>query len=165
MRRILIAMLAVLVLLCGCNGTTNAYEHERFTIDLPDNWQRTADMGVVAFAKDGVASDKASITFYATEKNYYFETFTQEQYNYYAQVMELFDEGAVVDTFEELKINGWNAHRVAYSGTVDSINVRLVLYSIDADMTYIFTLLQPIGAEDVIASFDNAMKTVKIRTA
>lgn len=159
MKRLLPIILCALMLL-GCAAMNNPAEHERFTIDLPEGWERVDNSGVVCYAKGGNPVRSSNITFYATDKNYYFDKFTLEDYAAHVNTYSQYEQISAVE-MKEVKVDGWNAHRVVYSAVVDQADVTIVMYAIDADMTYMFTLLQMNG-EAYTDAFDEAMKTIEI---
>lgn len=162
MKRIFLILLSILsiLFLCGCASHNQAYEHERFTLVLPDGWSRVDTDGVVCFAKNGSPVRSSSIVFYATEKNYYFDTFEFEDYAAHINTYSQYEQISAND-FSKLKIDGWNAHRVTYNAVVDQSPVVITMYSIDADMTYIFALMEVEG-ETYQSEFDDAMSNIKI---
>lgn len=157
-----VLLILCLMLFLGCSSSKDAFNHERFSLVLPEGWERCDEPGVVCFALDGSAVHASNITFYATDKNYYFDRFSQNDYSEYLNAYAQYEQIAVT-SFDKLKIDGWAAHRVTYSATVDQAEVTLVVYVIDADMSYIFTLLQVEG-ESYIDFFDKAMSNVEIHT-
>ncbi|MCL2696235.1 MAG: hypothetical protein FWE69_07920 [Clostridiales bacterium] len=160
MKRYLILLLA-LICLTGCaakDGTT--HEHPRFSITLPDDWDRVDTDGAVCFAPNGRPEKSDNIVFYVTEKNYYFSDFTREDYA--TQVKR--NTGCTTLTNAELthtRVDGWRAHRVTFDTKLSGKAASIVLYAVDADMTYFFILLDLGGQTEM---FDAAMRTVKLFT-
>ena len=144
---------------CGANGGT-VHEHARFSLTLPEAWDRIDTEGSVSFAPLGEPVGGASIVFYVTEKNYYFSSFTQEDYA--GNVKEFTGYDTLSDvTFSEARVNGWDAHRVAFAAKLNGKAASIVLYAIDAHQTCFFILLDA-GADSYADMFDDAIKSVKL---
>jgi len=162
MKRYLIISICLglaLLNLLGCGkmeGT--AHEHPRFTITLPDEWERVDTDGAVCFAPYGEPTESSNIVFYVTEKSYYFSEFTQEDYAKYVKQFTGYDTLTDV-TLTNARISGWRAHRVVFSTRLHGAPAQIVLYAIDADQTFFFILLDVDGSTEM---FDAAMKSAKL---
>ncbi|MDO4543675.1 MAG: hypothetical protein Q4C01_03895 [Clostridia bacterium] len=159
--------LAVVLILCllsalGCSGNSEAYRHERFELVLPEGWERADEAGVVCFAKNGDPVRSSSIIFYATDKNYYFDTFDGSDYSGYVNQLAEYELISLVD-FSETTLDGWNAHRIVYSASIDMSPINIIMYAVDADMSYFFILFEMEG-DNLAEKFDSAMEDVKIIT-
>lgn len=164
MKRMFCAMFAVLFLLLSfsaCqNSSANVYEHERFSLALPEGWGRIYNEDVVAFGPGNAGREAANISFYVTEKNYYFDEFTAVDYADFAPSNAGYSSVSDV-VLENLRIDGWKAHRVSMQATIDDLPFTLILYAIDAEDTLFFVLLQPEG-DAFVSIFDKNMKAIKI---
>jgi len=162
MRRYFVFAVCLGLLLCalfGCGGQAGTlHEHPRFTLTLPDGWERIGTEGAVCFAPDGEPEGGSSIVFYITEKNYYFSEFKQEDYAKQVKQFTGYDSLSDV-SFQKVRINGWDAHRVSFATKLNGAPASVVLYAIDADQSHFFIFLDTDAHTDM---FDAAMKTVKL---
>ena len=166
MKRILSLLLGLILLVSvGCvvpSGET-VYEHPRFTATLPDSFKRVQDANIVAFAPLGDPVFSSSITFYTTELNWYFDSFSVEEYaNLITEYTDYQNASFVSKT--DLKIDGYHAHRAEYSVQVDQGRHQLILYAIQADMLYFFVLLN-LDTDSYVKPFDQMMETIQIHEA
>ncbi|MCL2672165.1 MAG: hypothetical protein FWF10_09035 [Clostridiales bacterium] len=163
MKRALCLIFAILFLLpaLACRPSGNVYEHDRFSLALPEGWARVNVESVVCFAKDGKAAGKSNISFYVTEKNYYFDEFTAADYAAFAPPEAGYTDISNVQ-LENLRIDSWKAHRVSMQAKIGKDTVTLVLYAIDAEETLFFVLLQGPG-ESYVAFFDRSMRGIDIK--
>ncbi|MDO4564139.1 MAG: hypothetical protein Q4C04_00805 [Clostridia bacterium] len=162
MKRLLLLLLCLLFAL-GCSAPEGAYRHARFALVLPEGWERVREDGAVCFAPNGDPVRNSNIVFYATDKNYYFQTFDESDYMAYVSAYDTYEDIEVSD-FETLRLDGWDAHRVTFFAVADQAQIQIILYAVDADMTYFFVLFEMEG-DEVAASFDAAMQNVKIYPA
>lgn len=168
MKRICILLLIVCLAFgsFGCHkqpkGET-VYAHERFSAALPDGFVRCENANMVAFAPGGDPVRNSMITFYATDLNWYFDSYGEDEY---AAALAQY---AGFDTYELVSVtpctvNGYNAQRVECSVYLDQGTHTLVLYALEADMLYLFTLLNR-DTDDYVDDFDAMMSTIVIHEA
>ena len=158
MKRIL-SLLLCLLLLLGCNGAIGtAYRNAAFTASLPAPFEPVDNVSIVCFAPYGNPLLSSSITFYTTELNWYFDTFSEDEYTEAVQTLCGY-ESLSVDQVETCRIDGFDARRIACTVQIDQGTHNLILYAVNADRTYFFTLLNR-DCDDYVASFDEMMKTV-----
>lgn len=162
--RVLILLVLSLVLL-GCSQITDAnlYEHPRFSASLPDGFKRIENANIVAFAPLGDPVLSSSITFYTTELNWYFDSFSDEEYANLIDSYTGYRDAAFVSK-TDLRVDGHKAHRAEYTVKVDQGTHELILYAIEADMLYFFVLLN-LDTDSYIEAFDQMMNTIEIHEA
>ncbi|HPF54533.1 MAG TPA: hypothetical protein PLM48_07800 [Clostridia bacterium] len=157
---LLLCCLLAVMSVTGCVSGDNVYEHKCFTADLPDGFERTNEDGIVCFAPNGSAARQSSITFSITEKNYYFDELTREDYIDYVTEYLGYDECELVE-FSSVRVDGYKAHRVLYSVALDQGEHSLCLYAVDADKAYFFVLLER-EEDDCMGEFDHMMDTIEL---
>lgn len=159
MKRLLPCLLGLL-LLCGCAGPTqNEYHNGFFSAALPEPFEPVADSPVVCFAPYGDPLLSSSITVSITELNWYFDSFTKEEYEESLKALCGY-QALTVDRFEDARVDGFNARRIACKISIDQGTHDLILYAVSADRTYLFTLLNREG-DDYIDAFDAMLSTVR----
>ena len=160
MRRTFLLLMAVL-LLCGCASKGgNEYRDAYFCATLPDGFERVANDSIVCFAPHGNPAHESSITFYATELNWYFDSFTPEEYETALKELCGFDSLTLSEVCP-CRIDGNNARRIACTVELDQGVHDLILYAVSADRIYFFTLLNREG-DPYVEQFDEMMKTIRI---
>ena len=146
---------------CAKPSKANIYDHPRFALELPENWERVDSEGVLSFAERGDAVNSSCLTFYVTEKSPYFDELTADDYETYAPRYTGFSSVSNVEK-ENIRIDGWKAHRVSMKAKADGKTVSIVFYAVDAEQTLFFVVLQRSG-DNCIEFFDSAMKRVDIK--
>ena len=163
MKRRLLPLLLLLLLLIGCGAKSSAlYESALFDAALPESFRPVSNSQIVCFAPYGDPLLSSSITFYATESNWYFDRFTDADYE-----QALRDAGYAIVSFDGVtasKIDGFDARRIACQTEIDQGQHMLIVYAVNADRTYFFTLLNRDG-DAYVEPFDAMMKTVHLKGA
>ena len=159
MKRI-IAVFITLIILIGCASVdTNVYQHALFDVVLPDGFERVLDAGVLCFAPHGDPLLSSSITFYMTELNWYFDRFTDTDYET-ALRDQCGYEDLTVESVQPCRIDGYEGRRVACKVAINQGVHDLIIYIIQADQCYIFTLLNR-DTDTYVDAFDSMMKTIR----
>lgn len=159
MKRRLLPLLLIISLLIGCVAAPS-YDGDRFIAVLPDGFEPVSNTNLVCFAPHGDPMRSSSITFYVTESNWYFDRFTDADYE--AAIRKAGYELVSFDGAAPCKIDGFDARRIACTVTIDQGVHQLILYAVSADQTYFFTLLNRDG-DAYLAPFDAMMKTVRLK--
>lgn len=161
MKRLWILLLAA-VLLLGCGGKAgNRYSSSVFDATLPDAFEPVGQAGITCFAPHGDPLLSSSITFYSTELNWYFDQFTESEYE--SALKELCGyESLNLRRIEHVKVDGYDAHRLDCSVQIDQGTHDLIIYAVNADHTYFFTLLNR-DTDSFVGAFDEMMKTIRIK--
>ena len=158
MKRILPVLLC-LILLIGCAGASqNVYRHSAFSAILPAAFEPVKGTDPVCFAPYGDPLFSSSITCYTTELNWYFDSFTEAEYAEALQTQCGY-ESIAVERIENTRVGNYDARRIACKVFIDQGTHDLILYAVNADRTYFFTLLNRDG-DDYIDAFDSMMATV-----
>lgn len=161
MKRILPLLLCFLLLI-GCTpASENRYVNESFSLDLPTPFEPVSNPSVICFAPYGDALLSSSVTVYATELNWYFDRFCEDDYAEALKTLCGYDDLTLVG-IESRKIDGCNARRISCKVQIDQGEHDLILYAIEAERCYFFTLLNREG-DSYIDSFDSMMQTVRFR--
>ena len=160
MKRIL-SLLLCLILVTGCTGAAqNIYKHSAFTVVVPDPFEPVSGMAMVCFAPYGDPLLSSSITYYSTELNWYFDDFTEKEYADALQTLCGY-ESMTVERIETVRVDGHDARRIACRVFIDQGTHDLIIYAVNADRTYIFTLLNR-EEDDYVTVFDSMMSTVHL---
>ena len=157
--------LLCLVLLAGCSVSTGQqFEHPYFSASIPEPFQicSSAD-SVLCFAPYGDSLHSSSITFYTTEKNWYFDRFTDEEYASNLKALCGYEELTLI-AVDNCKIDRFKGKRIHCQVQIDQGMHDLIIYAIDAEQTTFFTLLNREG-DSYIDAFDSMMKTVRFKEA
>lgn len=163
MKRLFPVLLA-LVLLFGCSGSAqNSYRHSAFSASLPEPFEPVENTSVVCFSPYGDPLLSSSITYNATELNWYFDSFTKDEYEQALKTLCGY-ESLSVTQIETKRVDGYDARRIACKVQIDQGMHDLILYAVNADRTYFFTLLNREG-DDYIAAFDDMMSTISLTEA
>lgn len=160
MKRLFPCLLCLLMLF-GCVKTAqNAYRGDFFTASLPEPFEPVGDASVICFAPYGDPLLSSSITVSSTELNWYFDSFTKEEYE---EALDAFCgyETLTLDKFENTRVDGYDARRIVCQVSIDQGTHDLIIYAVSADRTYLFTLLNREG-DDYVSAFDTMMSTVHI---
>ena len=160
MKRFLIIVCA-LVLLCSCRAASNRFSSSVFDADLPETFRQVSDADILCFAPYGDPLRSSSITFYSTELNWYFDTWTESEYA--SALGELCGYDALsVNGLQSCRVDGYDARRIACKVLLDQSEHDLIIYAIHADHTYFFTLLNR-ESDSYIEPFDAMMKTINLK--
>lgn len=163
MKRIFAVLLA-LALLLGCSGhLQNEYRHPAFTASIPEPFEIVKNTSIVCFAPYGDPLLSSSITYCATELNWYFDDFTKEEYENELKTLCGY-ESLSVERIETKRVDGYDARRIACRVQIDQGMHDLILYAVNADHIYFFTLLNREG-DDYISAFENMMSTIDLTEA
>lgn len=156
----LIPCLLCLLLLFGCVKTAqNTYRGDGFSAYLPEPFEQVKDTSVICFAPYGDPLLSSLITVSVTELNWYFDSFTKEEYEE-ALKASCGYETLTVDSFDSCRVGGCDARRIACKVSVDQGVHDLILYTVSADRIYLFTLLNREG-DDYISAFDSMLSSVR----
>lgn len=159
MKRFLPFLLSV-ILLFGCAGKAqDVYRHSAFTASLPEPFEPVENTAAVCFAPYGDPLLSSSVTFSSTELNWYFDSFTKEEYEGALRSLCGY-ESLSVEQIEKCRVDGNDARRIACKILIDQGTHDLILYAINADRTYFFTLLNR-ESDDYISAFDTMISTVE----
>lgn len=161
MRRAFTVFLACMLLLAfGCEMRSPSYRHPNFSCQLPDGFQSVSNANMVCFAPNGDPVNSSNITFYCTELNWYFDEFSDEEYENLLRAYGSYEDVQFVSK-ESVRVDGHKAHRVEYRVSINGGLHSLVFYAVSSDMLLFFTLLN-IGEDSYVQSFDKMMETIEI---
>ena len=159
MKRLLLCLLCLL-LLSGCaQSIKNTFQGDTFSASIPKPFEPVADSSVVCFAPYGDPLLSSLITVSATELNWYFDSFTEEEYAESLNTSCGYETLTVV-RFENARVGGYDARRIACKVSIDQGTHDLIIYAVSADRTYFFTLLNR-EEDDYVSDFDVMMSTVR----
>lgn len=160
MKRLLPLLLSLIIVL-GCAGTAqNVYRHPAFTASLPEPFEPVEDVSIVCFAPYGDPLLSSSITFSATEKNWYFDSFSKGEYEESLQSICQY-ESLTVEQVTPCRVDGFDAYRIACNVLLEQGTHDLIIYAVNAKQTYFFTLLNR-DSDDYIGAFDSMMSAMQI---
>lgn len=159
MRRVILCLLCPILLLGCAKLSQNVYHGDYFSAALPEPFEPVADSSVICFAPYGDPLLSSSVTFSATERNWYFDSFTEEEYEESLKALCGYESLKVV-RFEQQYVGGYDARRIACKVSVDQGVHDLIIYAVNADRTYLFTLLNR-DSDDYISAFDSMISTVR----
>ena len=160
MKKQFLPLLLVLCLLIACAPKGNVYHGTLFDATMPDGFAPVENAGMLCFAPNGDPLLNSSITFYTTEPNWYFDRFTDEDYQ-----NALIDAGYPIVSFDGVtacRIDSYEARRIECRVQIDQGEQMLVVYAVSSYKTYFFTLLNRDG-DRYIEPFDAMMKTVHLK--
>ena len=161
MKRLILFVL-ILLLLIGCaESGTNTFRHSRFEAELPDGFERVQGAGILCFAPHGDPQLSSSITFYTTELNWYFDRFTEEDYQTALAEQCGYDELTVLNV-QDIKVDGHQAKRIACSVRFDQGIHDLIVYAVNTNQICFFTLLN-LESDQYVDDFDAMMKTIRLK--
>lgn len=161
MKRAVTLLLACFLLFgAGCQISDALYEHPIFACQLPDGFAPVPNANMVCFAPNGDPVNSSNITFYCTELNWYFDEFTDEEYENFLVEYSSYEDVRLVSR-ESVRIDGHKAHRVEYLVAIDGTPHSLVFYAVSSDMLLFFTLLN-VGDDAYVQPFDEMMETIEI---
>ena len=128
-------------MLFGCTkNASNRYTSSVFDAVLPESFERVATADIICFAPYGDPLLSSSITFYETELNWYFDTFTEEEYESALQALSGY-ESLLLKELRSCTVDGFDAKRIACEVTMEQGTYDLIVYAIQGEQTYFFTLL------------------------
>ena len=153
-------LLALLLAGCGSSLGGTAYSHARFSITLPEGWERTDDTNVLCFAPNGNPVRSSQLTVSLTQKNYYFSKLTAEEYATGILQNSQYEDLSLV-SFEKTCVNGFDAHRVAFKVTLEQGEHDLILYAVDSYSCYFFSFLCR-EEDDLVSTVDAMMDSVRL---
>lgn len=160
MKRFVLLVLC-LILLLGCTAAPQRmYHHPYFSVLLPEPFEPVDNASAVCFAPYGDPLLSSSVTFSSTELNWYFDSFTKEEYADALQTLCGY-ETLTIERIENCRIDGHDAQRVSCKVQINQGTHDLILYAISADKIYFFTLLNREG-DSYIQDFDSMMATVRL---
>lgn len=163
MRRLL-SLVFCFLLLFGCMTTeNNFFKHPSFSVTLPEPFAEVPNIPAVCFAPYGDPFLSSSITFFTTELNWYFDSFTKSEYEDSLKSLCGYDDLSLKEIID-CRIDGYPAKRIACRVTIDQGTHDLIVYAISADRIYFFTLLNR-DNDAYIDPFDSMMKTLHIKEA
>ncbi len=158
-------LLLCFMLLTGCGiSAGQSFEHTCFTATVPEPFQTCGDVGAaLCFAPYGDPLLSSSITFFTTEKNWYFDRFSDDEYASFLKTLCGYESLKLIGV-EDCKVDHTKAKRIHCTVQIDQGTHDLVIYAIDSDQTVFFTLLNREG-DSYIDVFDSMMKTVRLKEA
>lgn len=161
MKRIIILFITILFL-TGCASTgRNAYQNEFFSAEMIDGFEQVSDTGILCFAPHADPLLSSSVSFYRTELNWYFDRFDQQDYQEALSTLCGYESIDVVD-MQTCRIGGYDARRIACKACIDQGVQDLIIYVIQANETYIFTLLNR-DTDTYVEAFDTMMKSIRLK--
>lgn len=156
----LLPFLLCLVLLFGClSASQNVYRHPDFMASLPESFAPVESASFVCFAPHGNPTFSSSITFSATEQNWYFDSFSKAEYEDALQTLCGY-ESLSVEQIDSCRVDGYDARRITCQVLLEQGMHTLVIYAVNAEQTYFFTLLNR-ESDDYIGAFDAMMSTLQ----
>ena len=161
MKRLFILFLIVLLLL-GCHPVPqNRFVCASFEADLPAHFQQVPNASILCFAPYGDPLLSSSITFYATELNWYFDTLTEQEYEESLRHLSGY-ESLTLTELRHLKIDGYDAQRISCKVSIEQGEHDLIVYAIQADQAYFFTLLNR-DSDSYTEDFDRMMCSIDLK--
>ena len=161
MKRVFPLLLAALLLFACGTTALNPYSSDVFDADLPDTFERVANVDILCFAPYGDPLRSSSITFYSTELNWYFDTFSSDEYLVALKTLCGYEELELSEV-RDCRVDGNPAKRIACKVQIDQGTHDLILYAISADQTYFFTLLNR-DSDSFIDAFDAMMQSLHLK--
>lgn len=161
MKRVILVLCAVLMLFGCTKNASNRYTSSVFDAVLPESFERVATADIICFAPYGDPLLSSSITFYTTELNWYFDTFTAEEYEQAMQTLCGY-EALTLSEIQDCRVDGFDAKRIACKVQIDQGMHDLILYAVHADHTYFFTLLNR-ETDSYIDAFDEMIRTIDLK--
>ena len=156
------AILFAFLLLAGCASPVgNRYVSDVFEAELPETFERVQSADIVCFAPYGDPLLSSSITFCTTELNWYFDSFTESEYESALKALCGYESLQLTDV-KDLTVDGNPARRIACRVAIDQGTHDLILYAISYDQTYFFTLLNR-DTDSYVDAFDHMMDTLKLK--
>jgi hypothetical protein len=160
MKRALPLLLCIFLLFgCSAKQSGSIYEHSLFTVSLPETFKPVKTDSMICFAPYGDPLLSSSITYYTTELNPYFDDFTDREYEEALQKTCGYESLSLVSVVS-CKVDGNDTKRIACKVQIDQGTHDLIVYAVDGDRTYFFTLLNREG-DPYIEAFDTMMQTIQ----
>lgn len=158
----LIALFCILILFLGCASSSgNRFVCTAFEADLPQGFRPVANANILCFAPLGDPLYSSSITYYTTELNWYFDSFTEQEYE--TALRDLCGyETLVLKEMRKTSVDGNDAMRLACKVAVDQGEHDLIIYAVQTDQTCFFTLLNR-DTDSYVEPFDEMMKTIDLK--
>ena len=161
MKRRLITIL-ISLLMIGCAASSREFfQGSKFSAKLPEGFEPVNQCELLCFAPYGDPLLSSTITFYTTELNWYFDRFTESDYQK-ALSEQCGYEDLVVESVLDCKVDGCQAKRIECSVKLDQGAQTLVVYAVNTDQIYIFTLLNR-DTDEYVDAFDNMMETIRLK--
>ena len=126
---------------------------------MPEPFEPVANTSVICFAPYGDPLLSSSITVSSTELNWYFDSFTKDEYEESLKALCGY-ETLTIESFDNCRVGGFDARRIACRVSIDQGTHDLILYVVNADRTYLFTLLNREG-DDYISAFDTMISSLR----
>lgn len=153
-------LLLILLLLSGCASKgENTYSDACFSATLPDGFTRVTNTSILCFAPHGNPMRASSITFNATELNWYFDAFTADEYEAALKEQCGYESLTLIDV-KDCRVDGNKAKRIACRVELDQGQHDLIVYAVSADRIYFFTLLNREG-DPYTEPFDAMMNSLR----
>ena len=156
----LLSLFFCLLLLFGCSGEPkNVFRNSDFTAVLPEPFAPVDSVSMVCFAPYGDPLLSSSITYYVTEQNWYFDSFTKDDYEDALKALCQYESLTVADA-HTCRVDGFKAYRISGKVLLEQGTHDLILYAVNGGKTYFFTLLNREG-DDYIGAFDAMMSSLR----
>lgn len=160
MKRILLLLLCILIVFgCAPKEQSNVYHHALFTVSLPEHFEAVKNAPILCFAPYGDPLLSSSITVYTTELNPYFDEFSDAEYESALKELCGYEELKLKHT-DVCRIDGYRAVRLSCSVQIEQGTHQLIIYAVNADCTYFFSLLNREG-DPYIDAFDTMMNSLQ----
>ena len=161
MKRVAVLLLSLLFLV-GCKAApANAFENSYFIAVLPEPFEQVLNTSAICFAPYGDPLLSSSITFCSTELNWYFDSYTAEEYE--NALVSLCGYESLTDVeVTACRIDGYDARRIACKVQIEQGTHDLIIYAISADRTYFMILLNREG-DGYIDEFDSMMNGFRLK--
>jgi hypothetical protein len=161
MKRLLPLLLSLILLICCTPSAQNVFENEAFSVSVPEPFEQVCNVPITCFAPYGDPLLSSSITYSATELNWYFDKFTDSEYDACLKELCGYEELKLISV-DHCRIDGYDAKRIACKVKIDQGIHDLVVYAINADRTCFFTLLNREN-DSYNEAFDAMMQTVRLK--
>lgn len=160
MKRLLSFLFCLLMLFgCAC-AKQDVYRHPDFTASLPEPFKPVDSVSMVCFAPYGDPLLSSSITYYVTEPNWYFDSFTKDDYEESLKTLCQYESLTVTDA-HACRVDGFDAYRISCKVLLEQGTHDLILYAVNGGKTYFFTLFNREG-DNYIEAFDAMMSTLHV---
>lgn len=158
MKRFLPLLLSVLVLI-GCTSVPEkGYSGSFFHAALPEPFEPVDRASILCFAPHGDPLCSSSITVLSTELNWYFDRYTPEEYAEAIRTLCGYDN-ASVEAVKDCRVDRYSSKRIACKVRLDQGTHDLIIYAVNGQKTYFFTLLNREN-DPYIDAFDTMMKSL-----
>ena len=163
MKRLLPLLLCLIILIACKPAGDSTYEHPFFSVQIPEPFEQIPGSAGVCFAPYGDPLRSSSIIVSSTELNWYFDRFTESEYEAYLKDLCGYEELKLVSS-ENCRVDGYSAKKIVCQVLFDQGTHELVIYAVHADRTYFFSLLNREN-DPYTKAFDAMMKTVRFKEA